>query len=352
MVPPAFEIRNLVQVFDGKTVLELPDLCLARGEVLGLTGPNGSGKTTLLKILGLIQAPFSGEIKVLGQKNPMALGEIRQSISLLPQETCLLDRTVCQNLAYGMVVRGLRAHLKQKTPFALEQVGLDPEVFLNRRPSSLSGGEARRVALAARLILHPRILLLDEPVTGVDDASCHLIQKAVAKAVDQGTTLVVSGHDMLWLGGLETRRLRLSGGRPDARGPRNLISGPFLPGENGMWERALKDGQLIRSATPPPPGAVAELRPEDLRFVIDPDSAGTGRALLRARVIRTGQEPPPDPRISVLVCAGELIFTVFLREEEMDGVSLIPGRTAFLAYHPARITWRNMDPRPETAKGR
>ena len=101
----------------------------------------------------------------------------------------LKKRTVYKNIAYGLKVRGDRDNLTQSVHDALNMVGLDPDAFAQRQWDELSGGEAQRVALAARLVLKPRVLLLDEPTASVDAASSELIRVASLRARSEwGTT--------------------------------------------------------------------------------------------------------------------------------------------------------------------
>ena len=125
---------------------------------------------------------------------------MRDRVALLPQEPFLLKRTVLTNVAYGLQIRKVRANRRERVAEAL---GVGRARRPGVRPSAryaLSGGEAQRVALAARLILRPEVLLLDEPTTSVDAFSARLIRDAVLKArADWGTTLVIASHDRQWL---------------------------------------------------------------------------------------------------------------------------------------------------------
>lgn len=116
-------------------------------------------------------------------------------------------------MAYGLKLRGLPAP-DEAVFAALERVGLRPEIFARRPWRQLSGGEARRVALAARLVLNPTALLLDEPTAGLDRASTGHVQKAVlAASREQGAAVVVSSHDLGWLKESADTVLTLEDGR-------------------------------------------------------------------------------------------------------------------------------------------
>ena len=129
---------------------------------------------------------------------------------------CIRDRfkaSVFENVVYGLRVRGRRHDLRQAAEGAMLAVGFTPEQDMLRRSwKALSGGEKQRVALAARLVLRPLVLLLDEPTSSVDAASAKAIETAVRAAALAGTTVVAASHDMVWLSSLDARRLDL--GRP------------------------------------------------------------------------------------------------------------------------------------------
>ena len=204
-----YRCRDLTQCYGGRTVLRLPELSVARGEVLALTGPNGAGKSTLLRLLAFLESPASGELCFHGTPGRPP----RQDVTLLLQDPYLFKASVFENVVYGLRVRGRRHDLRQAAEGAMLAVGFTPEQDMLRRSwKALSGGEKQRVALAARLVLRPLVLLLDEPTSSVDAASAKAIETAVRAAALAGTTVVAASHDMVWLSSLDARRLDL--GRP------------------------------------------------------------------------------------------------------------------------------------------
>jgi tungstate transport system ATP-binding protein len=177
-----YELAQIRHHYNGPPVLCIDRWSVAKNRITGLCGPNGSGKTTLLKLLGFIEPPSRGTVYFNGQKTAPYARRIRDRVSLLPQESYLLKRSVYHNVAYGLRIRKNIKDEKRRVSRALALVGLDPETFASRPWFALSGGEARRVAMAARLALRPRVLLLDEPTTSVDAASAQLMKEAAMDA--------------------------------------------------------------------------------------------------------------------------------------------------------------------------
>jgi tungstate transport system ATP-binding protein len=194
-----YSLRDVIQRYDDRAVLDIGRLDLAPGTITGLAGPNGGGKSTLLRLLAFLESPVAGEVRYDGEPSLGREYELRTEVTCFPQDPYLLKRSVRSNVGYGLAVRGA-PDIPARVAEALSLVGLDPKRFAGRLWSQLSGGEVKRVALAARLALRPRVLLLDEPTANLDRASAELVRKAVAAARDSwGTTLVVSGHDQPWL---------------------------------------------------------------------------------------------------------------------------------------------------------
>jgi tungstate transport system ATP-binding protein len=207
-----YALKGVSQAYRGRTVLNINSLAIPRTSITGLTGPNGSGKSTLLRILAFLEDPLRG--KVIFQSRPCSSRDqgIRRKVTLLTQEPYLLKRSVHANVAYGLKARGERK-TAERVAEALRLVSLSPAGFGKRSWHELSGGEAQRVALAARLVLRPDVLLLDEPTANLDAESAKQIKEAsLAVRRDWGTTLVIASHDMNWLQSICDRILSLSDG--------------------------------------------------------------------------------------------------------------------------------------------
>lgn len=218
---PLYLLENVVQRYTGQdgrqhTALSLEKLQIGQGEILGIAGPNGSGKSTLMRLLAFLEQPAAGSIYFDGMSAADAGPMARRQATLMTQEPYLLHRSVAANIAYGLKVRGEDAS-HERLAKALERVRLDPDDFLSRQWFQLSGGEGQRVALAARLVLRPRVLLLDEPTASLDeDTSLAVRQAALDERDEHGTTLVIVSHDQQWLRNVSDRIVRLRKGQLEA----------------------------------------------------------------------------------------------------------------------------------------
>jgi tungstate transport system ATP-binding protein len=204
----------------GASVLHVPELDIPYGASIGLFGHNGSGKSTLLKLLGFLLAPSAGELYFEGRRVDAAAMRhghlLRRRAVLLGQDTCLLKRSVAANVAYGLKLRGESVggtEGEARIARAMALAGLDYAAYARRSWRQLSGGEARRVALAARLALEPAALLLDEPTTGLDRDSTEHVKAAVLAARERGAALVLASHDQAWLKACAQTVLTLEDGR-------------------------------------------------------------------------------------------------------------------------------------------
>jgi molybdopterin-guanine dinucleotide biosynthesis protein B len=135
----------------------------------------------LLRLLAFLETPVAGEVRYREQPTVGREYDLRGEVTYFPQEPYLLKRTVRANVGYGLAIRGA-PDIRERVDGALAQVGLDPARFAGRSWRQLSGGEVKRVALAARLALRPKVLLLDEPTANLDRDSADLVRRAVLGA--------------------------------------------------------------------------------------------------------------------------------------------------------------------------
>lgn len=191
----AVETVDLGRNFGPRAALAGVSLSVREGEMFGLLGPNGSGKTTLFRILSTLLSPTSGSARIGGWdvvKDSVRvrehLGVVFQSPALDPQLT-VAENLRCAGNLYGM--RGARLEDRLRSSAA----ALDVADRLDDRVHTLSGGLQRRVEIAKSLLPRPRVLLLDEPSTGLDPAAREGLRAALAKLRgDSGVTVVMTTH--------------------------------------------------------------------------------------------------------------------------------------------------------------
>jgi phospholipid/cholesterol/gamma-HCH transport system ATP-binding protein len=201
---PIIEIKNLKKSFGDNHVLEGFNMELYEGENLVIMGKSGSGKSVMIKCLIGLEEPDNGTITIMGENinnlEHSELDELRTEIGFLFQGSALYDSmTVRENLEFP-----LRRHtkkfgvIKDTTPMvveALENVGLAHAI--NLMPSELSGGMKRRIALARTLILQPKIILYDEPTTGLDPiTSKEIILLMMSIQKKYNTSSIIITHDV------------------------------------------------------------------------------------------------------------------------------------------------------------
>jgi len=177
---------------ESQPALDAVNLQIEVGQLYGLVGPDGAGKTTLLRILSTVMEPTSGSARLAGFDVIKQSEEVRALLGYMPQAFSLYpDLTVMENLKFFADINGVSAQ-KQKTRIAelLEFARLTE--FTARRSENLSGGMRKKLALACALIHDPKILLLDEPTTGVDPVSRRELWRLLSKVIQQGVTVLVS----------------------------------------------------------------------------------------------------------------------------------------------------------------
>jgi tungstate transport system ATP-binding protein len=194
---PIYQVHGLTKSYNNRQVLDVDELTVVKGEILGLVGPSGSGKSTLLRILNFLEQPSSGEIIFRGSRfsNEIeATLQMRRQVTTVFQRPMLLDRTVMDNVVYGLRLRG-KEDSTDKVTKVLQDVGL--EALAHHRARTLSGGEAQRVALARAMVLEPEVLLLDEPTANLDPYNVNLIESITRRLnKEHGTTLVLVTHNV------------------------------------------------------------------------------------------------------------------------------------------------------------
>ncbi len=204
----AIAVENLVRRFDDLVAVDHISFEVASGEVVALIGPNGAGKTTTLEILEGYLAATAGTVSVLGADPYGADRAWRARLGIVLQPPSLdLQLTVREGLSvFSGLFRRSRA-----LPEVLDVIGLEHDA--DTRIGHLSGGQRRRVDLGLSIIGRPDLLFLDEPTTGLDPAARRRTWAVVEQLAAEGTTVVLTTHDMHEAHELAGRLLVLAGGR-------------------------------------------------------------------------------------------------------------------------------------------
>lgn len=189
------DVRNVCVAFDATVVLHRVSLTVAPGEIVAVLGPSGSGKSTLLRVVAGLVSPSSGEVAIDDDDvtstptHKRGVGFVFQNNQLFPH------MNVEENVGYGLKISRMPAdQRRERVQRLLELVGM--AAHTQRDPATLSGGEAARVALARSLAPRPRVLLLDEPLAGLDHDLRYALADELRRVIrESGTTSIVVTHD-------------------------------------------------------------------------------------------------------------------------------------------------------------
>lgn len=254
-------VRDLSFTYDDRngSVLDKINLDIYEGEVLALVGKSGCGKTTLITHLNGLLRPQSGEVtyclengRTLRGSVKKEVGELRQYVGLVLQypEYQLFEETVEKDIAYGLHKQKLPdEEIKFRVKEAMKAVGLDESVA-GKSPFELSGGQKRRVAMAGVLVMRPKVLVLDEPASGLDPRGRKEMFGIISNLRKRGTTIVLVSHNMDEAAQYADRICLIKGGKIVAEGtPDDLFESRQKAEETGLKLPRLYDFSLeVRQA--------------------------------------------------------------------------------------------------------
>ena len=236
MSEPIISVKNVNFSYPaGVKAITDVSLEIQKGERVALLGPNGSGKSTLILLIAGLLSPLKGEIRVFGEDaSSKSFQRLRQKIGIVFQDPDdqLFNQSVIEDVAYGP--KNLRLPeevIQQRCEHILEDIGISH--LKNRPPHRLSFGEKKKVSLATALVLRPELLILDEPTANLDLVSRRGLIDLLNELNAEGTTIVISTHDVEALPELADRVIVVSHG--------SLLGG-------GEMHKVLQDVALLESA--------------------------------------------------------------------------------------------------------
>ncbi len=234
------KIENVYKAFNGKEVLRNINLEIQKGEIFVLIGPSGAGKTTLLRILNFFEKPEKGNIKFTGF-NASGIINIRRRMSFIFQRPTILNKSVFENMAYPLRLRGIdKKTILRKVSDVLDTVGL--KGLEGQKARTLSGGEAQRMAFARAMVYDPEIFFLDEPTANLDPYNVMKIEEIIGRVRSaRGTTIVLATHNLPQVRRIADRvGILINGELIEVNSREGVFSNP-----KDVRSRAFIDGEMI-----------------------------------------------------------------------------------------------------------
>ena len=349
MTQAVLALREVVVRYSASVAVHVPALDVAAGETLALIGPNGSGKSTVLRVMALLQPVTEGIVSFRGQRVTPAGGlDARRRMAAVFQEPLLADMSVADNVALGLRFRGVAAREREtRVAHWLDRLGIDRLVGQPAR--TLSGGEARRVALARALVLEPDVLFLDEPFAALDAPTrAALVPDLAAILRADGVTTVLVTHDRGEAQALADRVGVIVGGRllqvdetacvfgaPTSEevarfvGVETILAGQVIDARDGLADVDVA-GHALQIASSARPGQRVRIgiRPEDVTLMtIAARGQSSARNHFPGTVVRL---VPGSPVKVTLDCGFPLVAAVTTRS--VADLRLAPGVQVTAAF--------------------
>ncbi len=190
------KIEELLKKFDDFTAVDNLNLTINKGDLYGFLGPNGAGKTTTIKMIVGLYAPTSGLISFDGidiAKNPV---EVKNMIGYIPDQAFLYDKLTGKEFLYfsGGLYKLTKKYLKDKIDELVETLRIGD--WLNKRTEEYSQGMKQRISIASAFLHEPKLIIIDEPMIGLDPQTAHIVKQVLKTQVSEGTTVFMSTHSL------------------------------------------------------------------------------------------------------------------------------------------------------------
>jgi len=286
-----YSLHNIKKNYNGRIVLDVPELNIKSGNIYTLSGPNGAGKTTLLNILGFLLPPSAGTLSfrnyavVYSEKH---LRQLRKSVVLVDQHPILFSASVFKNIEFGLKVRKIPHKNRSRIiESSLERVGM--EKFIHADARYLSGGETRRIAIARALACSPEVLLLDEPTADLDLESQVIIEKIILDIHRHNRiTILFCSHNISQIFRLTRKNIHLFDGRLCDSLYENIFKGKVLKKENQYFCK-INENILIPIQPTPNNTVKIAINPNSVK-IKDDQSAESKQTLFKGKIIQLTEE--------------------------------------------------------------
>ncbi|HHV39439.1 MAG TPA: ATP-binding cassette domain-containing protein [Tepidimicrobium sp.] len=186
-------VKNLKRYYSDNLVLDIDNLTMEKGKIIGVIGPNGSGKSTLLNIIAGLDKGYLGTVEY--DKKPIDK-ETYRDMTIVFQKPYLFRRKVYENIEYPLKIRGVdRNIIGERVEKIIERFEI--EDLKDNKAHLLSGGESQKVSLARALVFKPKLLLLDEPTSNIDPESIKIMEREIVRFnKETGSTIIIVTHNM------------------------------------------------------------------------------------------------------------------------------------------------------------
>jgi len=190
------EIKNLTKSFGSFLAVDNISLRINSGDLYGFLGPNGAGKTTTIKIITGLYSPTSGSVEVDGIDITKNHIEVKKRIGYIPDQPFLYERLTGKEFLYfsGGLYKIPKNTLKNKIEELIDRLNI--EEWINKRTEEYSQGMRQRITIASALLHEPKLLIVDEPMVGLDPQSAHIIKQLFKELTNNGTVIFMSTHSL------------------------------------------------------------------------------------------------------------------------------------------------------------